>query len=180
MGHTVKEPHRVRLNLTMRKEAEAQGVEWPTPGPICTEGPASVSCLPLPPGLVQWQCPAPTDFSLSFINISHAWLRCFSSPPTATITPQSRADLPLPLLRIEELRYFHVFVNLKTEINWRGQTKKKISDHPGSPLSKSQHRVPSWPQMDKVAEIFFPFVSQWPSRKGNQLRVTGDWLFRFA
>ena len=125
MGHTVKEPHRVRLNLTMRKEAEAQGVEWSTPGPICTEGPASVSCLPLPPGLVQWQCPAPTDFSLSFINISHAWLRCFSSPPTATITLQSRADLPPPLLRIEELRDFHVFVNLKTEINWRGQTKKK-------------------------------------------------------
>lgn len=133
---------------------------------------------PLPPGLVRWQHPVPADLSLRFISISHPWLRCCLSLPMATITPQCRADLPSPLARIGELRAFCALFHLKTEANGWGQTEK-ASDYPSSPLCKTQHRVPSWPQTDLVAGIFSPFVSQWPSRKGNQSRVPGLLKFYF-
>lgn len=129
--------------------------------------------FPLPPGLVRWRHPVPADLSLSFINISHPWLGCYLSLPMATITPQTRADLPPPCTRTEGLRDFCVLFHLKTEVHCWGQSKK-TNDHHSSLLSKTQHWVPSGSQIDSVAGMFSPFVSPWPSRKGNQSRAPRD------
>ena len=89
---------------------------------------------PLPPGIVRWRHPVPADLSLSVINISHPWLGCCLSLPMATSTPQSRADLPPPCTRTEDLGDFCVLFHLKTEVNCWVQSKK-TNDHCSSLLS---------------------------------------------